>query len=131
MKRFILLFVLATLTVSAIASSAPVADKGTVYRFAVYKTGTKQLVKDDMDVSLNIEFNGSVIRIDNKQRSTFFTTLSTYTNRRDANNNDISSWQSVDEENIRCKVLMVRFYETGNKAVIIEYTDYTFVYYYH
>jgi len=126
MKKLLLLLLLAVTTMSA--TVAPVSTYR-VYKVRIYRTETKQQISV-RDTDFRIDLNGPVIKLDNQQGSVFFTSVQSFREHRDSRNNLVSTWDAYDEENIRCYVSLVKFYLSGSTALMVEYTDYTFIYYY-
>jgi hypothetical protein len=124
MKKLIILFLLFYTSTSFAQSD------GLIYMVASgpWNTYTQKYDLTYRDVNMSFRLEKSVIYINDGANSVYITENSVL--EQDDSRAIIVSWDARDERSRRCRIFMGQNHSTGDKSLIVTYSDYMFQYFY-
>ena len=103
---------------------------GLIYMVASgpWNTYSQQYDLKYRDVNMSFRLEKSVIYISDGANSVYITENSVL--EQDDSRAFIVSWDARDERSRRCRIFMGQNHSTGDKSLIVSYSDYMFQYFY-
>jgi len=103
---------------------------GLIYMVASgpWNTYTQKYDLTYRDVNISFRLEKSVIYISDGANSVYITENSVL--EQDDSRAFIVSWDARDERSRRCRIFMGQNHSTGDKSLIVSYSDYMFQYFY-